>query len=190
MMTIGYQGIQGSNSERAAEALVQQEKLYPAKLVPLLNSENVILALQNKTINRGVVAIQNSIGGRVRETDEALARKKIEIIATLSLKIKHAICFSSPQVEPNQITEVRSHEQALLQCAQNLKKYFPGARQIPIEDTAIGAKRLSEGQYDKNTAVLCSAEAAQIYQLYIHKAEFQDSEDNETQFALLSYLES
>ena len=185
---IGYQGIEGSNSYKAAQILALQEDYDSVEFVPLVTSAKVIDALENDKIDLGVVAVRNSGGGRVQETIDALQGKRFNTDNSVTIKVRHSICFSSQDVEPKKITHVYSHEQALKQCTGSLGNLFPNAKRTPIEDTALGASRLAEGEYDsKCSAVICSAEIGREKQLFIYQDDFQDSSDNRTEFVLLSH---
>ena len=63
-MRIGIQGIPGSFSEIAAKTYFHDGEF---EWVYLETSFNVCDALQNKAVDRGVIALENSIGGMVAE---------------------------------------------------------------------------------------------------------------------------
>jgi prephenate dehydratase len=182
---IGYQGIVGSNSEKAAELLSASAKLVDYVLVPLLSSENVINALKNGDIDYGVVAVRNSTAGPVSETQSALQGGRFEVVESVTLRIKHSLFLLERQVLPDQVDEVRSHEQALRQCSGNLKYLLPNALNIPIEDTAIGASRLAKGDYRSNVAIVCAREIGESLGLYLFREGIEDSHDNRTEFVLV-----
>ena len=71
-MKIGYQGIQGSNSEKAAKEFIKKNNLKNVELIPLVNSEQVVRSILEKKIEYGVMAIKNSIAGNVKETETVL----------------------------------------------------------------------------------------------------------------------
>ena len=55
MIRIGYQGIEGSNSEEAARKIAKQLKLSEYELIPLVTSKTVIDKLKRDEIDYGVV---------------------------------------------------------------------------------------------------------------------------------------
>ena len=73
---IGYQGMEGSNSEKAAKELALKRRFTAVEYVPLISSKGVIDALENGTIDYGVVATKNSQGGEVLESMVALKNKQ------------------------------------------------------------------------------------------------------------------
>ena len=182
---IGYQGISGSYSEKAAVLLATQAKLDEHELVPLLSSRAVIEALNNGQVDYGVIAVRNTTAGSVAETESALRGGRFAVVGTVSLNINHAIFLQNKQIDPNAVAEVRSHEQALRQSAANLDALFPSASKIAIEDTAIGAARLAKGDYGPNVAVVCSRDTGEAYGLHLYRENVQDSPDNRTEFVLV-----
>lgn len=184
-MLIGYQGITGSYSQRAAKLLAENANLLYADFVPLVTSAEVIRALKNDEISYGVVAIYNSVGGNVIETDEALRGFDYFKVTALIMPIHQCIFKLNPSVSNDSINKIKSHIQALEQTKGSLKRYFPYAKQTEIEDTALGAKNLAEGVYDKYTAVVCSREAGEYYGLTMMYENIEDDDSNRTMFYLI-----
>lgn len=176
---IGYQGITGSNSEIAGKEFIHLLNIKEFKLVPLIGSEQVVTAILNKEVDFGVMAIHNTLGGIVRETEKTIKDKPLSIVTTVRLRIHHCLFAKCKQDE---ITKIVSHEQALLQCKKTLAKSFKGIEQISIEDTAIGATRIISGEYAESTAVLCSKSIGNELGLNLILANAEDSEDNYTTF--------
>ena len=154
-MRIGYQGIEGSNSENAAKILSKELKLNNVELIPLITSANVTNELKLKNIDYGVMAIENTIGGLVEETRNALLDTNISVLEEVSVQIHHCI-FKKSEINRDSIKNVASHVQALAQCNKNIEKLFPNCNIIETEDTSIAAKYLKEGILSDNTAVICS----------------------------------
>ena len=75
-----------------------------------------------------------------------------------------------------------SHEQALKQTKATIQKLLPDVKTEAIEDTAIGAYRLANGELEDNVAVICRKNAGEDNGLYLVKENINDSEDNVTEF--------
>lgn len=174
-LKVGYQGIEGSYSHQAAKSIMPV-----AKHAPLVSSANVVKALRDGDIDYGVMAIENSIGGIVLETEKALEKAPLLLTLTFRLKIQHCL-FKSLKTPLEAILYVTSHPQALRQTRNHLEKY--NWKAVEIEDTAIGAKRIAEGELP-NTAVVCSKIAGELYGLELIEENIEDSSDNETTFGL------
>ena len=180
-MKIGYQGIEGSNSEEAA--LQMQE--CKGELIPLTNSYNVVKSLWEKQIDFGVMAISNSTIGKVEEPTVALEGIPLKIIKTFSMPIHHCLC-AKQSISVEKIEKIISHPQALDQCMNNLKNIFSSFQVEYYADTALAAKDLSLNILDDNVAVVCRKNACTLYNLNLLKDNIEDSVDNITIFGLFS----
>ncbi len=184
MIRIGYQGIDGSNSETAAIKMASHLSLENVELVPLVSSQEVVNELLLGHIQYGVVAFRNNIGGIVSETQEAFASINYEIVMKSKMRIHHSLFVKGPNVDPSTVNKVISHEQALKQCEQYVEVKFPNAKIIRSEDTAISAQQLKDGYYDDQTAVICKKEAGEQRSLFLIDENIEDSESI-TEFLLI-----
>ena len=166
-MKIGYQGIEGSNSEKATFKFINVMKLDKESidLVPLVTSYEVANKLKNNKIDYGVMAIKNSIGGIVKETNNVL-NNSLKCINTIDIEIHHCL-FKKKKIDINNIKKIASHEQAILQCKNNINKLFINKELefIYIKDTALAAKLLDENELDDEIAIICSKDAGTKYDL-------------------------
>lgn len=181
---IGYQGIEGSNSAQVAHDFSRIMSNEETIFVPLISSEEVIRSLADGSIDYGVVATRNSIGGIVEETREAMKNIRCEIIFTKILEIRHNL-YKLRTAELHEINTIASHIQALRQTKQNRAIMFQSCGELELPDTAIGALWLAEGALPPNIAVLCSAAAGRIYDLDLIVEHMEDRLDNRTEFAVL-----
>lgn len=183
---IGYQGVCGSNSELAARKLASKclKGDDSIELVPLVNSAEVMENLYRHSIDYGVVATRNSIGGTVKETMDALRNRQPEFCGVTILPIHHCLFKKDSSVKDEDIKQVCSHIQALKQCSANISKLCPQAEIMEIEDTAIGAERLSSGEIPPSCAVICSKAAGLQRGLCLMAENIEDRSDNRTEFRL------
>lgn len=184
MPKIGYQGLVGSNSEEAAKKIAENLSLTNVEFVPLISSKQVFGKLKRNEIDFGVVAIKNSIGGIVSETYEAIKNEIVEFVASEILPIHHSLFVKNAMIKVSDVRQIASHPQAIKQCKNNIEKDFTSIKLLEIEDTAIGAKYLSEGQLSEDTAVLCRKNAGEAYGLFMIKENFEDKANNETEFRM------
>lgn len=184
-MKIGYQGDFGSNSYYVAK-----EYDCEAELIPLISSEGVLGALEAGTIDLGVVAVENSLGGIVAETELALAKRegRYRQLAGRKVPIHHCL-FVLPGTRQEEIQFVASHIQALKQTRQYLAWHLPKAVCTEAPDTALAAARLAEGKYGREYAVVCRREAGLHYGLEMIGENIEDSGENITSFAILATME-
>lgn len=187
--TIAYLGPGGSYTEMAKDIFCEKYSLN-AKLEPL-NSIKQVLEFVDKTPNAiGVLPIENSVEGAVRETIDNLIRTKNENIRILSevvMPIRH--CLLSRTTELYSITGVISHPQALAQCQQFIHKELPmHLNVIEVASTAEAARSLQN--YNLTYAAIGSKKTAEAYNLNILKDNINDDPDNQTRFALIGDFET
>ena len=181
-MKIGYQGIEGSNSE--AVALDFAKSLNDeCILVPLINSKKVVDALESEEIDYGVMATYNVLGGNVLETEEALKGKNFKLIETIRIPIHHCV-FKKKDVNLSNISVIASHEQAIKQTEEHIKSLFPNAKLLEVDDTALAAKHLSENILDNNVAVICRKNAGELFDLDLIYENVEDDTTNYTDFGV------
>ena len=187
---VGFQGTKFSYSEKAAVRLVEEHHLENAILIPLESSWNVAERLRSGEIDYGVVALQNTVGGDVKETEEAFLTSEWVTKCKVIIDINHCLFSKSPSISVDKITKVASHEQALRQCKNSISKIIGKVEFVEETDTANCARLLAEGQLPESCAVVCSKEAGEARNLHLLAAGIQDHKNNRTEFALLSLGES
>jgi prephenate dehydratase len=183
-MIVGYQGIAGSHSERAAIELLKRLGVSEYRLDPCVTSGEVVARLEAGRVDRGVMALRNAVGGAVAETVNAMRGRALLELARCELQIVHGLYGPAPS-SPGHVAAIYSHEQALRQCAGNIRRWYPHATCIAEEDTALAAERLAAGAYPDESAVICSRTAAERLGLRSIRYPFQDREDNLTEFVLV-----
>ncbi len=187
-MKIGYQGIIGSNSEEAAYIFAERLNLKDVEFIPLINSKNVAESLEKGQIKYGVFATNNYYAGEVEETKKAIQELKIELncLDELDLPIHHSIFKKNKEVRNEELTEIASHIQALLQTKEFRRKNLQNLKEVEVEDTALAAKYLAEGTLPKTTAIICRKNAGEMYNLELMYENIEDLKDNLTEFKIYS----
>ena len=172
-MRIGFQGERGSNSDTAAHEMAETLGYTNVEYIPLVTSARVAAELMSGNIDYGVLAVWNSIGGCVRETYEALQDVSARRICTITLDIHHNL-YKLRSTPITNITCIASHIQALKQTEETRRRLYPKLAAQEIEDTAIGAKYLADGELDANIAVLCPEVAGKLYGLELIASNLED----------------
>ena len=181
---IGYQGIPGSFSEEAARTYIQAENLGDIETKACLTSRNVMESLYTYEIDRGIIAMENARGGVVHESIHALAKARCKVRSMFHIQVNQCL-LTKRGVDQKEITEVRSHPQALKQCSRFLKDNFAKIPHIEAEDTAEAARKLHRGEFSDTTAVIAPARAAELYELSVNQFGIQDLKDNKTLFLVV-----
>ena len=171
-------GAKGSFSEQAG-------KMYLAdgEIIPLINAENVLMAVEKGEIDRGIFPIENSNGGIVIEAVHAMSKYTFEIEKMFELDVHHMLLVK-PGVTASSIKTVSSHDQAIKQCRMYIKRIWPEADVVPYEDTAKAAADLASGVLSEDTAVIAPRQCAEMYGLEILEESIQDLKFNYTTFVV------
>ena len=174
---IACPGIAGSNSQMATSKLFENGKLTYLDSFP-----EVFEAVDNGTVDFGVLPIENSTAGSVREVYELIRKFEFYINFEIKIKIDYVLATRSADAKLSEIAEIFSHEQALAQCADYLKT-LP-ATCTPWENTAIAAKMVADS--DRPIAAVCNEECAKLYGLNVLKQGLTNIDDNYTRFICIS----
>ncbi len=174
------QGYPGAFHEEAANNYFVGEKL---KIIPAMTFE--ILAnelVNNKEIDLGIMAIENSIAGSLLQNYRLLRENKFLITGEIYLRIRHNL-MALPGQSITDIREIISHPMALNQSMSFLKT-LKNVRLIETEDTALSAKNISDKNL-KNIAAIASVTAADLYNLDILAGGIETSDVNYTRFFII-----
>ena len=187
MLRIGIQGDIGSFSEEAANIFAKKHHIDDYEIEYLISSENVLAAVESEKVDRGIFAIENSQGGVVIESIEALAKHRCDIIEMFQILIQQNMLVL-PGTKTEQIKSIHSHQQALRQCREYLAKHFDHYPQVEETDTAKSARDLKAGELPKTAAVIANKACAELYGLEILQESIQDMQENLTLFVTIKTL--
>ena len=175
---VACQGVEGAYAQIACEKIFKSPMIMYFK-----NFEGIFQAIEQGLCQYGILPIENSTAGSVNKVYDLMINHNFSIVRTFRLKIDHNL-LAKNGTTMDSITEIYSHEQAISQCAGFLKK-FPKAKIIPVENTAVAAKIVSESERN-DIAALSSRVCAEIYGLSCLAASVQDKGNNHTRFICIS----
>lgn len=182
--TIVYLGPEGSYTEMAADVACKMheyedciQNIQPSiiKVIQLIDENNDFI---------GVVPIENSIEGIVRETVDNLIKTASDLYISSEIIIPISHCLISRAKNISNITKVVSIIQALAQCREFLAKNLPKAEQITATSTSLAVRQLLD--LPDNYAAIGSKKAAQVYSMNILAENINDVSDNLTRFVTLA----
>lgn len=178
---IGVSGNIGSFSEEAANYYAGKNNIKDYKIKYLISVENVLSALKDGKIDKGIFPIENSNGGIVYEAVYAMSKHRFNIEKIFEIDIQHCLLVKNGTTS-SQVKKICSHDQALKQCRMYLKRKWSGTELKEYVDTAEAAKDLSSGKLPINTAVVAPKVCAKLYDLEILEEGVQDLKFNFTTF--------
>ncbi|MGN0165054.1 MAG: prephenate dehydratase [Lachnospiraceae bacterium] len=178
LASVACQGVEGAYSQIAAT------KFFAVPDITFFDSfEKVFQAVENGQCKYGVLPIENSTAGSVKMTYDLMIKYDFSIVKSLRLKVDHNLMVK-PGCKLEDIKEIVSHEQAISQCSEYLKK-FEGVKITAVKNTAMAAQAVAEsGRND--VAALSSRSCAELYGLDMLEKSVQDQGNNYTRFICFS----
>ncbi len=175
---VACQGVEGAYSQIACEKIFKSPFILYFK-----NFEGVFNAIEQGLCQYGILPIENSTAGSVKKVYDLMIRHNFSIVRTFRLKVDHNLLVN-PGTKLEDIREVYSHEQAISQCTEFLKK-LPAAKAIPVENTAVAAQMVAQSGR-KDVAALSSRSCGELYGLSCLASSVQDEGNNRTRFICIS----
>lgn len=175
--SVAYLGPEQTNSHLAALRLFPQGLLQP---LPTISA--IFEAVSAGSTSFGVVPVENSTGGTVRETVDALLRWDPRICQEFEMAIENHL-LGLPGANSATAKRVLSHPQALSQCRGWLDRAAPHLERVECSSTGWAAQRAAE---DPDTLAIANALAAEASGLVILKAGISDRSDNSTRFLTIA----
>ena len=175
---VACQGVEGAYSQIACEKIFKSPFIMYFK-----NFEAVFTAIEQGLCQYGILPIENSTAGSVNKVYDLMIRHNFSIVRTFRMKVDHNLLVNKG-TKLEDIKEIYSHEQAISQCSGFLNT-LPGVKVIPVENTAVAAKMVSQsGRTD--CAALSSRGCAELYNLSCLASSVQDKGNNHTRFICIS----
>jgi prephenate dehydratase len=182
--TTVYQGEPGAFSEEAVLAFFGEGDAAPDRTaVPTWRA--VFEAVANGSADRGVVAIESSLAGSIRETYDLLAEfydSGVRIVGEVSVPVRLAL-LALPGQTLDSIDRVYSHAQALVQADEFLRSRN---WQILTTYNTAGAARMIADRREQRAAAIASPRVAELYGLDVLANDVQSGDENRTRFAILA----
>jgi chorismate mutase/prephenate dehydratase len=179
-LRIGYLGPQGSFSHNAAILKFGQSVDYEA----LTDIRGIFEEVSKGHCDFGIVPIENSAGGGIRESLDAFIETDVMVCAEAKMAIHHNLLANCPMSE---IKRIYSQPEVFAQCRNWLSSTFKDAEIIPMASSSRAANLASE---EPGSAAIASAIASEIYGLKILCQNIEDVSNNVTRFLIISKHDS
>lgn len=173
---VAFQGEPGAYSEQAI-----RKHFGTVPTLPCLDFHALFEAVRHGNASHAMLPVENSLAGTVAQSYELLLDYDVRVQAEVILRIEHML-LAPPHTPIDQIKRVKSHPQALAQCAAYLRRR--GWEAVPAYDTAGSARELSTS-LEPHTAAIAGALAAELYQLDILERGIEDEAANSTRFFVI-----
>ncbi|MDX2145230.1 MAG: prephenate dehydratase [Rhodospirillaceae bacterium] len=174
---IAFQGEIGSYSHHACR--MRFPGMTP---LPCATFEDAIAAVHDRKAKLAMIAVDNSVAGRVADVHHLLPGSGLKIVGEHFQPIHHHLLVV-PGASLKTLKTAESHIHALSQCRNFLRTHKLKA--VVATDTAGAARDVAQRQ-DKTVAAIASASAGQIYGLKSLKANIEDEKHNTTRFLIMA----
>lgn len=174
-LRVGFLGPRGSFSHLAT----RRHFGGSVELVELATIEAVFVAVASGALSYGMVPYENSIGGGITDTLDALLNSDVTLYAESLIGVVMALMSNSP---PESIHTILSKPQVFSQCRRWLAANYPNAELLPMPSSSAAAARAAT---QPGMAAIGSALAAELYTLEVLAHGIQDSPNNVTRFLVL-----
>lgn len=176
---VAFQGIHGANSELA----IRQHFQDTVETHPCADLNELFEAIRTNTVQYALVPVENSVAGAVNGAYELLMEHDLRIQGEVVLHVHHMLVAPN-NVTLDQLTEVRSHPQALAQCDRYLKRH--NLKPASWYDTAGAAKDLATNKWE-GVGAIATTLAAELYNLNVLAEQIEDYPFNYTRFFILGH---
>lgn len=181
-----FLGPAGTYSEIAKNQFLTILAQKNIEQIPFATVKKIIEYVDANPNAAGIIPIENSIEGMVRETlDNLLSLKDscVQICAETVIPIHH--CLVSKAKDIKKIKKIISHPQALAQCQNFICKHFDSnIEQIEKASTSKAAQELVD--LDESYAAIANKRTAELFKLNVLAKNINDEHDNKTRFIMLS----
>ena len=177
--TVACQGVEGAYSQIAAEKLFRLPSI-----TYFSNFNSVFSAIEAKMCKYGILPIENSTAGSVKQVYDLMKQHNFKIVRSVRVKIDHNL-LAKKGTDLSQIKEIFSHQQAIEQCSKFIASLPSGVKITCVENTAKAA--LMVAMSDRNdVASISSRFCADQYNLSTVASGIQDNANNQTRFICIS----
>lgn len=174
---IAVSGVEGSHAGAAADRMFPKGDIIFMEGFPA-----VVQAVQAGLCQFGILPVENSIHGSVRQVYDLLREPDICIVRSARQLIRHVL-LTQKEAKLSDIKTIYTHEQAAGQCSRFIQKL--GVDVVPCVSTAHAAQRVDEAQ-DKSVAAIAGEACAKLYGLSVLTDNIQNESNNDTRFLCIT----
>jgi len=175
-LRIGYLGPAGSFSHTASMLKFGQSVEYE----PLVDITSIFGEVSKGHCDLGLAPVENTMGGGVIETLDALIDSNVKVCAEVLMAIHHSLLGNCSLEE---IEKIYSKPEVFAQCRNWLSATFKEAQTVPVASTARAAQMAAD---EPRAAAIGSSVAAELYGLQIICENIEDIANNITRFLVIS----
>ncbi len=177
--SVACQGVEGAYSQVAAE------KLFRLPTITYFSNFNAVFsAIEAKMCRYGILPIENSTAGSVKQVYDLMKEHNFKIVRSVRIKIDHNL-LAKKGTKLSDVKEIYSHEQAINQCQKFIASLPRDVKITCVENTAKAALMVSMSERN-DVASLSSHFCKEQYGLDVIAQNVQDNANNQTRFICIS----
>ena len=174
-LTVAYLGPEGTYTQAAvAKAFGDAVTARPLAAI-----DEIFRDVESGAADYGVVPVENSIGGIVSHTLDALVHTHLTICGEVTLPVHHHLLSREARAED--IKTVYAHPQSFAQCRKWLDARLPKAEREAVASNGEAARIVAE----HGGAAIAGLPAARLYALSILASNIEDDPSNTTRFLVI-----
>lgn len=177
---VAIQGYRGAFHDIAVQRYFGKDA---AEVVEIETFDEIVHRVENKQVEFGAMAIENTIYGMLMPNYNLLHKSKVSVQGEVYLRIKQNL-ITWPDQTIEELKEVHSHPIAIEQCREFFKAY-PHIKLIESVDTAFSVKEIREKRL-KSRGAIASSLAAELYGLHILAPSIETNKKNFTRFLIIA----
>jgi chorismate mutase/prephenate dehydratase len=141
--------------------------------------EGVFEEVAARRCHYGLVPYENSIGGSITDTLDALAEHEVTIYAEALIEVAHALLANCG---PSEVKRIYSKREIFSQCRQWLNRQYPEAEMVTTESSSAAVQQAVS---EPHAAAIGSALAGELYGVNQLFEQIQDKPNNITRFLVI-----
>lgn len=174
---IAFQGELGAYGHEACAAARPNHEPFPCGTF-----DDAIEAVRKGDAALGMIAVENSIYGRVADVHSLLPESGLHIVDEAFVRVNINL-LGKPGARTTDIKTAHGHVVILPQCASFLREN--GIKGMVSSDNARAAREVAEGD-DTTVGALASELAAGIYGLDVLARNIEENDKNTTRFLVMA----
>lgn len=176
--SVACAGVFGSNAQMACDRLLPLSQIHY-----VTGFRAVFDAVESGECEFGVLPIENSSNGSVKEVYDLLEEKKCYIVRSTRLWVSHDLLVKKG-AKLEDIHTIISHPQALGQCSH----YLESLKDVTLRsfDNTARAAQMVAASDDPGVAAIAAPQCAELYNLTPIVRNIQNSDNNYTRFICIS----
>ncbi len=176
-IVVSYLGPEGTFTEQAVR------KHFGSSIImkPVATIPDIFKEVENGKMDFGVVPIENSLDGPVKETLDEFVDSPLVVIGEEFLNVHQNLLANVNTL--SEIKRIYSHPQSFGQCRTWLETNMPNVEKIEVSSNAKAASMVP---WEKFSAAIASSIAADKYKLNILSENIEDNPENYTRFWIIA----